>query len=151
MLGKWVYNIQKEEQNEYFCSSFCFKSDIWLNNNLGGYSFGETDDGHPGFRKPGADTVIPFKSGANCIFLYGVYSKIIVFENNVTNLWIISSVTTILPKVKVNDVSKEIKYKELITSDSGYGMSYAVISNLHKGDRIEVSVSHTSYATAIVY
>lgn len=63
MLGKWVYNIQKEEQNDYFCSSFCFKSDIWLNNNLGGYSFGETADGKPGYRKPGADTVIPFKSG----------------------------------------------------------------------------------------
>jgi len=34
-----------------------------LNNNLGGYSFGETADGEPGYRKPGADTVIPFKSG----------------------------------------------------------------------------------------
>lgn len=34
-----------------------------LNNNLGGYSFGETADGKPGYRKPGADTVIPFKSG----------------------------------------------------------------------------------------
>ncbi len=33
-----------------------------LNNNLGGYSFGETADGKPGYRKPGADTVIPFSS-----------------------------------------------------------------------------------------
>ncbi len=32
-----------------------------LNNNLGGYSFGETADGKPGYRKPGADTVIPFR------------------------------------------------------------------------------------------
>lgn len=31
-------------------------------NNLGGYSFGETADGKPGYRKPGADTVIPFSS-----------------------------------------------------------------------------------------
>ena len=31
-----------------------------LNGNLGGYSFGETADGEPGYRKPGADTVIPF-------------------------------------------------------------------------------------------
>lgn len=34
-----------------------------LNNNLGGYSFGETADGKPGYRKPGADTVIPFSNG----------------------------------------------------------------------------------------
>lgn len=34
-----------------------------LNNNLGGYSFGETADGKPGYRKPGADTVFPFSSG----------------------------------------------------------------------------------------
>lgn len=33
-----------------------------LNDNLGGYSFGETPDGKPGFRKPGADTVTPFMS-----------------------------------------------------------------------------------------
>lgn len=33
-----------------------------INNNLGGYSFGETADGKPGYRKPGADTVIPFSS-----------------------------------------------------------------------------------------
>lgn len=32
-----------------------------INSNLGGLSFGETEDGQPGFRKPGADTVIPFK------------------------------------------------------------------------------------------
>ncbi len=32
-------------------------------NNLGGYSFGETADGKPGYRKPGADTVFPFSSG----------------------------------------------------------------------------------------
>lgn len=31
-----------------------------LNDNLGGCSFGYTDDGEPGFRKPGADAVIPF-------------------------------------------------------------------------------------------
>ena len=34
-----------------------------LNNNLGGYSFGETADGKPGYRKPDADTVFPFSSG----------------------------------------------------------------------------------------
>ena len=33
-----------------------------LNNNLGGYSFGTTADGQPGYRKPGADTVTPFRS-----------------------------------------------------------------------------------------
>ena len=35
-----------------------------LNDNLGGYSFGETADGKPGFRKPGADTVTPFTNNA---------------------------------------------------------------------------------------
>lgn len=33
-----------------------------LINDLGGYSFGETSDGKPGYRKPGADTVTPFSS-----------------------------------------------------------------------------------------
>ena len=33
-----------------------------LNNNLGGYSFGTTADGQPGYRKPGADTVTPFSN-----------------------------------------------------------------------------------------
>ena len=28
-----------------------------INSNLGGCSFGMTEDGQPGFRKPGADTV----------------------------------------------------------------------------------------------
>ncbi len=32
------------------------------NDNLGGYSFGETPDGKPGFRNPGADTVTPFSN-----------------------------------------------------------------------------------------
>lgn len=32
-----------------------------LNNNLGGYSFGTTAEGQPGYRKPGADTVTPFR------------------------------------------------------------------------------------------
>lgn len=32
-----------------------------LINDLGGYSFGETEDGKPGYRKPGADTVTPFR------------------------------------------------------------------------------------------
>ena len=36
-----------------------------LNNNLNGYSFGTTADGEPGFRKPGADTVIPFSRQIN--------------------------------------------------------------------------------------
>lgn len=31
-----------------------------LSNKLGGYSFGVTSDGKPGYRKPGADTVTPF-------------------------------------------------------------------------------------------
>lgn len=39
------------------------KSVNQLSNNLGGLSFGETADGKPGYRKPGADAVIPFKSG----------------------------------------------------------------------------------------
>lgn len=33
-----------------------------LNNNLGGISFGYTEDGKPGFREEGADTVTPFNS-----------------------------------------------------------------------------------------
>lgn len=41
-----------------------------LNNNLGGYSFGETADGKPGYRKPGADTVIPFSNGFKYIEAY---------------------------------------------------------------------------------
>ena len=32
-----------------------------INSNFGGLSFGMTEDGQPGFRKPGADTVYPFK------------------------------------------------------------------------------------------
>ena len=32
-----------------------------LSNNLNGFSFGTTADGEPGYRKPGADAVIPFK------------------------------------------------------------------------------------------
>ncbi len=36
-------------------------------NNLGGYSFGETADGKPGYRKPGADTVIPFSKAAGTL------------------------------------------------------------------------------------
>ncbi len=39
-------------------------------NNLGGYSFGETADGKPGYRKPGADTVIPFSNGFKYIEAY---------------------------------------------------------------------------------
>lgn len=31
-----------------------------LNNDLGGFSFGITADGKPGYRKPGADAVTPF-------------------------------------------------------------------------------------------
>lgn len=54
MLGKWVYNIQKEEQNDYFCSSFCFKNGIWLNNNLGGCQL--TQEGND-FYIVGADSV----------------------------------------------------------------------------------------------
>ena len=38
-----------------------------INNNLGGYSFGETADGKPGYRKPGADTVIPFSKAAGTL------------------------------------------------------------------------------------
>ncbi len=34
---------------------------------MGGLSFGETEDGQPGYRKPGADTVIPFSKGAEFI------------------------------------------------------------------------------------
>ena len=31
-----------------------------INSNFGGCAFGMTEDGQPGFRKPGADTVMPF-------------------------------------------------------------------------------------------
>lgn len=34
-----------------------------LINDLGGFSFGTTADGKPGYRKPGADAVTPFSSG----------------------------------------------------------------------------------------
>ncbi len=34
-----------------------------LYHNLNGFSFGMTTDGKPGYRKPGADTVIPFSKG----------------------------------------------------------------------------------------
>lgn len=37
---------------------------ITVNNSLNGYSFGETSDGKPGYRKPGADTVTPFKTAS---------------------------------------------------------------------------------------
>ena len=33
-----------------------------LNDKLGGFSFGTTADGKPGYRKPGADAVTPFSS-----------------------------------------------------------------------------------------
>lgn len=50
-----------------------------LNNNLGGYSFGETADGKPGYRKPGADTVIPFSKAAGTLSFsirqYSGYAK----------------------------------------------------------------------------
>lgn len=66
-----------------------------INSNLAGYSFGETTDGQPGYRKPGADTVIPFKKGAkigeNIIYLgvgtsfnvsaYKGYNKFTVANN----------------------------------------------------------------------
>ncbi len=39
-----------------------------INNNLGGFSFGTTADGKPGYRKPGADTVIPFSSGIKPVY-----------------------------------------------------------------------------------
>lgn len=43
-----------------------------LINDLGGYSFGETPDGKPGYRKPGADAVTPFlKSKPVYIRAYG--------------------------------------------------------------------------------
>ena len=48
-----------------FLFKLVFSDDIFnntLSNNLGGYSFGTTADGRPGYRKPGADAVTPFSS-----------------------------------------------------------------------------------------
>lgn len=48
-----------------------------INSNLGGCSFGMTEDGQPGFRKPGADTVYPFKAAykINCSVNYIVKNQ----------------------------------------------------------------------------
>ena len=53
-----------------------------LSNNLGGYSFGETSDGKPGYRKPGADSVTPFSS-VRCLYESFSYneSNTVSFEN----------------------------------------------------------------------
>ena len=62
-----------------------------LNNNLGGYSFGTTADGQPGYRKPGADTVTPFRSA----FIYksvklGTYKAL---QDGVAYLFFVSNGT----------------------------------------------------------
>ena len=44
-----------------------------ISSDLGGYSFGETVDGQPGFRKPGADTVIPFSNPTKLFAINPLY------------------------------------------------------------------------------
>ena len=52
-----------------------------LNNDLGGYSFGETADGKPGYRKPGADSVTPFSSfPENLRFYANADSRVLSFK-----------------------------------------------------------------------
>lgn len=48
-----------------------------INSNFGGLSFGMTEDGQPGYRKPGADTVHPFKAAykINCSVNYIVKNQ----------------------------------------------------------------------------
>ena len=48
-----------------------------INSNFGGCSFGMTEDGQPGYRKPGADTVYPFKAAykINCSVNYIVKNQ----------------------------------------------------------------------------
>ena len=44
-----------------------------INSNFGGLSFGMTEDGQPGYRKPGADTVHPFShifDAHECVNIY---------------------------------------------------------------------------------
>ena len=43
-----------------------------LNNSLDGFSFGYTDDGKPGYREVGADTVVPFRSKKKLIFIQSI-------------------------------------------------------------------------------
>lgn len=45
-----------------------------INSNLGGLTFGTTEDGQPGFRKPGADTVHPFKSSGKITINGTIYA-----------------------------------------------------------------------------
>lgn len=52
-----------------------------INSNFGGLSFGMTEDGQPGYRKPGADTVTPFSKHFKFVaHLYSWVNQVLLYD-----------------------------------------------------------------------
>jgi len=66
-----------------------------INSNMGGFSFGVDSNGNPGYRKPGADTVTPFKNISGGLDIK-LYSKSSVNANAGTGITATSSTTASL-------------------------------------------------------
>lgn len=58
-----------------------------INSNFGGLSFGMTEDGQPGFRKPGADTVYPFTNRK----FSGTYRLCVAYVGNTSSYLTVST------------------------------------------------------------
>ena len=126
-----------------------------LINDLNGYSFGETDDGEPGYRKPGADTVTPFSKGV----VEYIDSSIVVKSrtDDVASLaksyaatkrgTLLIFCTITYTKGKSNRVTlngAEIQPSYTETGNGTYDAFYNI--PVKKGDKIEVALSATNIA-----
>ena len=141
----------------YYFFHIIFSQDnfIPLSNDLNGYSFGETDDGEPGYRKPGADTVTPFSKGV----VEYIDSSIVVKSrtDDVASLaksyaatkrgTLLIFCTITYTKGKSNRVTlngAEIQPSYTETGNGTYDAFYNI--PVKKGDKIEVALSATNIA-----
>lgn len=144
--------VAANTSNENVASAMVTKG---LINDLGGYSFGETEDGEPGFRKPGADAVTPFYNGLveyvdSGINVKNTTSGIASISKSYTatkkgTLLIFCAIT--YTKSKSNRVTLNGAEIQPSFAETGSG-TYDIFYNIpvKKGDIIEVFLSATNSA-----
>lgn len=111
-----------------------------LNSSLGGLQFGVDDDGNYGYIKAGADTVTPFKNGANI----EIINKSITVTKNMIPLYMANGrygISGALYRSSLNGVSPIPNNKvRLISGSDSDGYGYTICELLVKeGDILSVS------------